>query len=68
MKIAEIQQRSQNLRSKLKPEVVLAAIWDLEGAKSRENAVRKLWSAMIAGVGETALLVFHFQSRMSDRK
>jgi len=42
MKIAEIQQRSQNLRSKLKPEVVLAAIWDLEGAKSRENAVRKL--------------------------
>jgi len=49
-------------------EVVLAAILDKERAKSCENASKRYGRAIISGDCETALFVFHFWSRASDRK
>ena len=65
---------SSNLRSFAEfaePEVVLAAILDSIGAKSRqsrEDALKRHWRDIIAGASKTDLLAFHFRSRVLDRK
>jgi len=55
---------SPNLRSKPEPEVVLAAILDMIGAKWREDAPKRHWRDKIVGASETDLLAFHFRSRL----
>ena len=52
--------RSPNLRSKPEPEVVLAAILDTIGAKSREDALKRHWRNLIAGASETRLVGIPF--------
>jgi len=59
---------SPNLRSKPEPEVVLAAILDTIGAKSREDASKRHWRDIVTGASEADLLAFHFRSRVLDRK
>jgi len=61
-------QISPNLRSEPEPDVVLAAIFDTVGAKSREDAFKRHWRDIILGASETDLLAFHFRSRVLDRK